>query len=240
MPSRANVNAIRQALSPARLSTFEQHQVAPGKQLTQEEALQLYTWNVQVSSALLNPLHICEVAIRNTVAEAIETRFGPRWPWSSGFERSLPNPQRGYNPRRNLQDARSNQQTTGKVIPELNFVFWQRMFTSRFDQRIWQNQIQTLFPNAPSHATESQIRNMAYSELDKIRGLRNRIAHHEPIFSRNLLDDFQRIEELIRWRCDETANWMLRNQQAKKLIQARPDFSASYLKRTTSWFRIGS
>ena len=225
MPSRADVSAIRRVLSAARLSTFEQYQTQSGRPLNANEALQLYTWNVQISSAFMNPLHIGEVAVRNAVAQAIERKFGNRWPWSQGFERSLPNPSRGYNPRKNLTEAKHRQETAGKVIPELNFVFWQRMFTSRFHQRIWQEQIKRFFPNAPQDWSEQHLQKSLYRELDKIRRLRNRIAHHEPIFSRDLTDDFQGLEKIIRWRCSETADWMLRNQQVEPLIQQCPTFS---------------
>lgn len=50
---------------------------------------------------------------------------------------------------------------------------------------------------------------MVYSELELIRKLRNRIAHHEPIFQRNLATDFQKIHDLIAVRFPITAAWML-------------------------------
>jgi len=88
------------------------------------------------------------------------------------------------------------------------------MFTFRFDQRIWQRHILALFPNSPHHLSENQIRSQIYSDLDKVRELRNRIAHPEPIVARNLAEDFNRIERLVMWRCEETASWMHRNLQA--------------------------
>ena len=63
---------------------------------------------------------------------------------------------------------------------------------------------------------------MIYGELDQLRKLRNRIAHHEPIFSRNLGDDFEKMRELIALRCPITSAWMLHNQQATVLIGAKP------------------
>lgn len=40
-------------------------------------ALRLYVWNAEVSAAFIVPLHICEVAVRNGVVEAIERVHGP-------------------------------------------------------------------------------------------------------------------------------------------------------------------
>lgn len=119
------MQAVKKALSSARMGTYE---TAAGSADT-AEALELYAWNAQVSAALLAPLHVCEVVIRNAVAEAIEVQYGANWPWSTGFERSLPDPKFGYSPRKDLQSARRSATTVGKVIPELKFVFWQKMFT---------------------------------------------------------------------------------------------------------------
>src|SRR3546814_1821174 len=54
-----------------------------------EKALALYEWNLDLSSALIVPLQVCEVAVRNGIAEAIEHVHGANWPWNNGFIRSL-------------------------------------------------------------------------------------------------------------------------------------------------------
>ena len=182
----------------------------------------MYAWNAQVSAALLAPLHICEVSIRNAISDAIAAAHGPQWPWSAGFVRSLPNPVVGYNARSDLLSSRINKTTTGQVIADLKFVFWQTMFTSRFDARLWTHHLRKVMPYADDTKTTAQIRSMVYSELEQIRKLRNRIAHHEPIFQRNLATDFQKIHGLIAVRCPITAAWMLQNQGAQALISNKP------------------
>ena len=220
---------MKAALSAARISTYEvaadiidPATAAPDP--TRTQALELYAWNALVSSALLMPLHVCEVVVRNAVSEALETKYGANWPWSSSFERSLTDPPVGYNPRRDLRSARKRVSTTGKVIPELKFVFWQKLFTARHDKRLWDGYLPAVLPNIGAGAalTVAQARERVYNDLEQIRKLRNRIAHHEPIIARNLQGDFQRIEELIQFRCHDTAGWMRNNQQAVTLIAARP------------------
>ena len=61
-----------------------------------------------------------------------------------------------------------------------------------------------------------------YERLEEIRKLRNRIAHHEPIFTRNLTGDLQKIVDLVELRCKVTASWSLSNRQATELIARRP------------------
>ncbi|MEX3955354.1 hypothetical protein [Trinickia sp. EG282A] len=201
------------------MSTYEG---AAGAHGSDTAVLALYAWNAQVSAALLVPLHVCEVVMRNAVADALESTYGERWAWSQTFEHALPAPAVGYNARYDLQCARRRAATTGKVIPELNFVFWQKMFTGRFDVRIWNPQMRHVLPYLDSEQPVDKLRQRIYASLEQVRKLRNRIAHHEPIFSRDLQRDFERIVELIRFRCGVTANWMLENQQAIGLIKNRP------------------
>lgn len=189
-----------------------------------EKALQLYQWNLEVSSALIVPLQICEVAIRNGVAEAIEQVHGPNWPWTNGFIRSLPRPRRhtDYNPATDLTRCASVLPTTGKIIAELKFAFWEKIFTAGQDQRIWNTHFRTFFPGAPTNRSVADCRAAAHSDLRSIRKLRNRIAHHEPIFTRDIADEYHRIHEMIAWRNAVAASWVDRRQSVLTLIQARP------------------
>ena len=182
----------------------------------------LYAWNAQVAAAMLAPLHLCEVVLRNAVSDAITAVYGAQWPWSEGFMQSLPNPAQGYSARQDLSSARAGKATTGKVIPELKFVFWQTLFTKRFDQRIWHPHLMNVMPHMDTSKSVPEWRELIFTELEQLRKLRNRIAHHEPIFMRDLSDDLQKIGELIALRCPVTARWMDNHQQAADLIAAKP------------------
>jgi hypothetical protein len=70
--------------------------------------------------------------------------------------------------------------------------------------------------------TVQQARKRIFDDLESLRLLRNRIAHHEPLIKRLLGADFQKIHELIAFRCPHTANWMVNNQQAQVLINTKP------------------
>ncbi|QQG28462.1 hypothetical protein JFY74_20900 [Pectobacterium carotovorum] len=216
-------NSIKDSLSAARIGTYE-NIVGGATGLPQtEKALKLYMWNAQISAAFFVPLHVCEVLTRNAISEVIETVYGDRWPWSIGFERSLPIPIHGYKPKDDLISGRRNQPTTGKVIPELKFVFWQKMLTGRFDTRLWNNHILTAFPHAVAQGlSAAQLRQNLYSDLETVRKLRNRIAHHEPIINRNLLDDFATIKRIIAYRCEHSVEWMQNNQMLLPLLTLKP------------------
>lgn len=208
-----SIDKIIQTLSLARLSTYERA-VLQYPQFN--HALELYAWNAQVSAAFFMPLHICEVTIRNAVAQVLYKTHGTRWPWAEGFERALP--AKGvYKPRQDLMSSRKNQSHSDKVIPELNFVFWQKLFTARFDQDIWQKHFHLSFPTLPSHDYKLQRQRM-HDKIDQVRKLRNRIAHHEPIFNRDLQADYDAITDLIQARCPHTAQWMQTHQKVTPLL----------------------
>lgn len=188
--------AVKSALSPARMSTYESKALSAGYDAA--AGLTLYAWNARVSGTLLVPLHICEVVIRNAVADALDAMHGPQWPWNPGFERSLPRQGGpGYDALSDLQSVRRKVATTGQVIAELKFVFWEKMFTSRHDHRIWNAHLRRVMPKLDETKSIAENRKRIFEDLNEIRLLRNRIAHHEPIFARDLLRDFQRVQQLV-------------------------------------------
>jgi hypothetical protein len=218
------LSAIKAVLSVPRVGTYET--ATTTLRDDDPSAIALYAWNAAISSAMLAPLHICEVVVRNAVADAIEGLYGPRWPWSAGLERSLSRPLQPwlYDPRRDLENTRRRQTTTGKVIPELKFVFWQQMFDSRHEARIWNRQLCRVFPNLNGTKTVTVLRQEIHDSLEEIRTLRNRIAHHEPIFRRNLAADFQTIVNLVEYRSAPAASWMLANQHASVVLNSSRAF----------------
>ena len=209
---------IPNMLSQPRFATYLQH-----CNNDRASALALYQWNLELSSAFVIPLHILEVSLRNAVVESLEIVHTSNWPWNQGLIRRLPNPKVGYSPTRDLSNvAKMQNPTMGKVVAELKFVFWEKMFTKRHDKRLWNNHIRTSFPNAPLTMTEAQIRAQIYNDVFTIRKLRNRIAHHEPIFTRNLQNDFDKIHALISWRDKVTADWMKDIESVTRLISEHP------------------
>lgn len=223
--STAQVASLYRTLSASRMKTFDDavmHSTC--------SALDLYAWNANVSASLLAPLHICEVSLRNAIAEAIEYKYGPNWPWDASFQRSLPDPGgRGvYSPRRDIANVASRYQSTGKIIPELKFVFWETMLTARHDGRLWNSLLKMIFPNLPIFPALSPRKSVKlgrlhlHARIENIRSLRNRIAHHEPIFTRNLMADMHAITAITRARCETTCDWMLQTEQATATILQRP------------------
>lgn len=222
MSNKAQTEEIHWALSPARIATYVA--AAHCKSPDDPAALELYLWNAHLSAAFLTPLHLCEVILRNAVDDALGAKYGAAWPWSAAFEQSLPVTSMGYNPRGDLFKARQafSVGQTGKVIAELKFVFWQRMFAARHDNRIWNPHLRRVLPHTDPNQSVAQTRKNIFDALDTIRHLRNRIAHHEPIFHRALDADWHMIGQLIAWRSPHTFRWLEQHQEITRWLAARP------------------
>lgn len=213
--SQEQVTAITSTLSPARMGTYMSAQgFSPNA-----SALDIYVWNALVSGAFFSTLHICEVVVRNAIAHALELKYGPNWPWDPGFERSLSNWLKDE-----LKSARYRMSvgSTGKVIAELKFVFWCHLFKSNQDQHIWNAYLYTAFPYLPKPLKVATGRSMLYDDMEALRVFRNRIAHHEPIFTYPLTEHQARIRRLIRLRCGDTMEWLSQWEIVNAALAAKP------------------
>jgi hypothetical protein len=206
---------IMATMSPARMGTYIS---AKGFSIN-ATALDIYVWNAKVSGAFFSALQVCEVVIRNSVSHALELKYGCNWPWEPNFERTL---SKWY--KDELIQARRGIPigSTGKVIAELTFGFWCKMFTAGQDQHIWNAYLHTVFPFIPLPLTVPSARKMLYENMEALRLFRNRIAHHEPIIGYPLAQLQRRIERLIMLRCQETSGWLDQWEMMSALLAAPP------------------
>ncbi len=186
-----------------------------------EGALALYRWNLEVSAAFVGSLHLCEIAVRNGIADAVKAVHGDRWPWTVGFIRSVPSGE-GYDAQHDLRNCARRHQTTGTVIANLKLAFWEKMLTSRFQRSVWQHHFSTVFPGYNTALSVNDARAACRDDMSHIRLFRNRIAHHEPVFARNLQDDFDRIRRLVQWRNPAAAAWLTKIETVTPLIETQP------------------
>ncbi|ELA07977.1 hypothetical protein MOMA_00020 (plasmid) [Moraxella macacae 0408225] len=208
MKSSKNYQNIKNTLSNSRLATYEKFTTDT------VQALDLYRWNLQISAALFECLAVCEVVVRNAVANAIQAEHGTDWAFNVRFVRTMQ-----QNRRDELLDVRK--ETTEQMICELPFVFWQGFFTARFDDELWKKHWAVALPNA-KHADLPTMRAEVFDNLEKIRKLRNRIAHHEPIFNRNLQGDYKRIVKIIGYCSSDTAQWVQSWQRVDEVLANKP------------------
>lgn len=207
---------IESSISQVRLNTYKK------SNNNLNRAICLYLWNANISSSFLFPIHIYEVTVRNAISNALTIVYGDKWPWNNNFLRSLPCNKKGYSPRCDLIQVTKKMTFTSKVIPELKFIFWQNMFTKKHDTRIWNNNLFQVMPNITKKGSISYIRSNIYKNMEIIRNLRNRISHHEPIFNRNLQEDYNNIILLINFINPKMASWVDDNQLVTTYLKNKP------------------
>ncbi|WP_110590682.1 Abi family protein [Tritonibacter mobilis] len=210
---------LEAVLSPPRFGTYLR-EVGGDR----HKAMALYCWNTDISAAFYIMLQFCELSIRNGAVEAVEAEFGPNWHLNRGFGYTLPvlRGGRGYQPRDDLQSCARRLPTSGKVVAELKFAFWQHLFVKGQQARIWDAHLASAYPGYNKSLSLSDARTRMFKNIEVIRKLRNRIAHHEPIFSRNLAEDRDRIREVIQWRRPGTAQWVDTIEKVTDLLASRP------------------
>jgi len=214
-PPMKEQRILQAALSRPRWSTYKR--IADRHSL---DATSLYVWNMQMCGALLSPLHICEIVIRNAVAAALAHAYGPRWPWHPALLQRMP-ADGALSALQDLHKRSNRQMNTPEIIASLRFAFWQQLFTRRFEGPLWTRSLKIALPNAPQKTVDT-IRTTIHADLDRIRHLRNRIAHHEPILERDIGADLAAIGRLIHARCPHTLAWLQRHERATTVLAVSP------------------
>lgn len=201
--------AIESTLSISRISTYRNEVVAKKGVSCDNSILSLYEWNANLSSSLLFPLHVYEVTLRNAISDAISLRYGDRWPVNPAFQNSLPQ----HYKTELTKVVGQNFQGLGKVLPELKLSWYEHMLTKRYHNRIWEKHIYTVFPNSIG-LPPKELRELIKNACLIVRRIRNRIAHHEPIFNQNtLVDIYPKIETMVNMRCQATRDWLCKTEK---------------------------
>ncbi len=176
-----------------------------------ELGLRQYVWNAALASSLHSPLHVLEVTLRNAVHDHMKRHHGGSW---LELPNLLKGPELGM-----VADAktylkkRSEPVTADKIIAELNFSFWVSIFARRYD-RLWLSTLQNSF-------SPRLKRDDLHMRLDRLRTLRNRIAHHEPILQRHLMADLADIKTLVGSLSPEVLDWLDWHEQATSRFAIR-------------------
>src|ERR1035438_4045531 len=98
-------------------------------------AIRLYERNTEISEALYGVIQALEIALRNAIHNILSEQLGgPKW-----YETSI----LAESEREALEDAKKKvldrpaALTPGRVIAELTFAFWGRLFSDSYDKTLW-------------------------------------------------------------------------------------------------------
>lgn len=162
---------------------------------SQNESLIVYSWNIELSKSLYPALQILEIALRNALHEALTENYQTVYWFDLPFlyrkEREQVN-----EAKENLWKQRKSIEV-GRVVAELSFGFWTSLFDLRYEhnQILWPKLLKSIFPYLPKG---QRTRSFLSCELNRIRRLRNRVFHYEPIWHwKNLPEQHSTLKYLI-------------------------------------------
>jgi hypothetical protein len=146
---------------------------------SKNEALIAYSWNIELSQALYPALQILEIALRNSLHDAITACYQTEYWFDLEFLHSREK-ERVTQAKDNLKKDKKPIEV-GRIVAELSFGFWTSLFDVRYehDQTLWPKLLKSTFPFLPKG---QRTRTYLSRELNRIRILRNRIFHYEPIW----------------------------------------------------------
>ena len=112
------------------------------------------------------------------------------------------------------------------MVATLSFGFWVALLSAGgrieragpkadYEKTLWRPALRDAF----SHRAPL-TRRQAHEPLDALRALRNRIAHHEPVFARPLREDHDRILKVTGWISPDVRAWIERHSRVPTLLDA--------------------
>ena len=170
------------SLSPARLSTYL---TAVGGDA--DQAIRLHVWNTAISAAFYGPLQSLEVTLRNALDQQLAKMFGPAWMDAPACPLDAYGRWCIETAKRELSKAHADL-APSRIVAALSFGFWVSLLSpggqlswpsgpsAHYEMTLWRPVLRLAFPYA------SGSRKAVHRPINTLRTLRNRIAHHEPIF----------------------------------------------------------
>ena len=155
-------------------------------------ALDLYLWDRDIATAFLRDLAILEVALRNSMSAQLAHRWGPDW-YSNP---AMPLDDRSSRALAKAWTEIKEPKTAGKLAAQCMFGFWRDLldkgdFIGSAPRRIrcdyevlWRGVLDRAFPGGRQQARlegKRWSRTYALDVVSRVKALRNRVAHHEPL-----------------------------------------------------------
>jgi hypothetical protein len=193
----AGVEALIKCLSTERLAAY----FVMAKK-NPERAIRLYERNTELSEALYGVVQGLEVTLRNAVHNVLSASHGDNWYEKISFLTSEASAL--ADAKRNIETRRESI-TPGRVVAQLNFGFWVRLFSAEYDKSLWGPRFQNILPGRLN-------RRAVYGRLKEIKTLRNRIAHRNRIIgigrAKTVAQQCLETLETIGWFSPTTRDWV--------------------------------
>lgn len=172
-----------------------------------------YDQNVLLAQALMPALQTVEIALRNAIHQSLTRSIGrPDW-WTA-----LPAPEfdwlrQAVSEAKTKISRRRERATTDKIVAELTFGSWTRLFNVQHGQTLW-GRLLLAFPTCPKPQRQ---RAPISAALNHIRDLRNRVMHHEPLLwvTPSVEKTHATILEVLDWIDPGINSWLVQHDSVR-------------------------
>ena len=184
-------------------------------------AIALLEWNARASAAVFETLGMLELIVRNAMNAALMT-----WAEAHSAEHwldlvELDQPMRVTVARAKKTamagERKSNPEDLAWHLP---FGFWRYLVLPRRHTSLWVPALHGAFPLGNVDLTKR--RQETARDLELLVRLRNRVAHHDPIFRRELLLDYEVALRLARSIDPVAGEWIKQASRVPEIVRARP------------------
>ncbi|MDA0782414.1 MAG: Abi family protein [Proteobacteria bacterium] len=182
-----------------------------------DKALELYLWNCRLCESLYTPIHILEVSLRNNFHDKLSEVYGSHW-YDDIKDNLLEKDISKIEEVKKRFLSKKKELNTDDIVATLSMGFWVGLLWRHYETKLWRPCIYNAFPNAPKPFTRSA----AAKKLSVIKDLRNRIAHHEPVYNRNLPEMHSTLLETLGWMCEDTKQWLISNSTFDEVYSQKP------------------
>ncbi len=185
-----------------------------------DRALALYAWNMKLSASFMPLLCSAEICLRNLAMQRVKAVFGPHWWQNNAIFEILESKGKGKGIVKRAENKivkSGNLADGGRMTAELTFGFWQNMLLPKYQAALW-SPMHENFPDLPANVDQTALHN----KCGIVRELRNRISHHEPIFQRNISQDYAECLELISWLSTAKSVWIKPHCNVMALMRQKP------------------
>ncbi len=166
-------------------------------------------------------MQMWEVSLRNRLNEFLVWKYKNSWPYEQRLERSLTN-----NEQRRLSETILRQRQKRKIqsvpvdpiVADLSAGFWVGLLTKSYDVPFsWRYNLARIFPNDKGLTRED-----ASTICDGLLDIRNRIAHHEPIYHRELPTQWANLQTILSAMCSGAAEYALNECKFQEIWDSKP------------------
>ena len=199
------------------------------------DAVRLYQWNIDLSGAVYQALHIVEVVLRNAIdselgawnARQVDNSTGsPRGTeWlldPAPLLRRLIRPEelsKAHNRATVAIRPQRRPVTHGDLLAQLSFGTWRYLLPDKDAGRqlLWREAIHRAFP----HLTTDPA--TLVRKVDGIHQLRNRVAHLEPLLRMAIVrEQCRNMRDVLSAIDPEVERWFVSNQRVTAVLRTRP------------------